>query len=321
MSETQCLWRVSKGGMNFALLDIALTESMHFKHKSFGKNTVPSKQVLITLLRMGTRNNKKNPKERNSKQKNLFTTTLKNTYIINKRDSQTIKSKFTIFALSVTIFALLIASTQPSNALLIIGDTTNSTEGLGNFEAELTYDKDAATLTVQLTNTSSLNNGGYITAFAFNNPDGAITGVMLDQEPDSFDLLGKSKKDEDFQNTVSAPPFGDFDIGASTSKEWLGGENPDKGIGVGNTGTFIFILTGSAELTEQDFVDELSSGASPNYGEQFFAVRFRGFNDDGSDKVSGMTEPSPIPEPSTMILLGFGVLGLAGYGILRKKKS
>jgi hypothetical protein len=41
---------------------------------------------------------------------------------------------------------------------------------------------------------------------------------------------------------------------------------------------------------------------------------------DAQDNVWGSTS-APIPEPATMILLGFGLLGLLGYGIHRKKKS
>jgi hypothetical protein len=214
--------------------------------------------------------------------------------------------------LSLFLFALMIfCFPQPSEALPIYGE---GIEGLGSFTGSITYSASSdveATLTVELTNTTSFGDGGYITAFAFNNPGELITGVTLKSPDFDFAPLGGS----DFQDGIRAQPFGYFDIGASVTGDWLSGGGVDEGIAVGNAETFIFTLegTGLGDLSEQSFVDELSENGE---NMQFFAVRFRGISNSPenlSDKAGGV----PVPEPATMLMVGAGLIGMAAFG--RKK--
>ncbi len=209
----------------------------------------------------------------------------------------------------VAWFSTMILAPQSSFALGIFGTGT-----LGSFTGDISYSASSATsatLIIELTNTSPLANGGFITAFAFNNPNDQITGVTLSATDTDFGLLGATP----FQDGISAPPLGsNFDIGASISSSWLtvvGPPNP--GIGVGDTETFTFTLTGTGllGLTEQSFVNELTSAG------EFIGVRFLGFEDDGSDSVGGAV----IPEPSTVFLLGAGLLVMAFGTRLRLRKQ
>ena len=103
-----------------------------------------------------------------------------------------------IFGCVLLLFATI---PQPSYAIPISG-----TGALGSFTGDFTYDNVFSQLVVTLTNTSPVANGGFLNAFAFNNPSGLITGVPTFTSPDNpnFNLLGGAS----FDNTIAAQPFG-----------------------------------------------------------------------------------------------------------------
>ena len=215
--------------------------------------------------------------------------------------------------IAFAILLLIACWSGESSATMVNLLGNNGTEGLGSFSGTLAYspiDAHDATLAISLTNTSPAGKGGYLTAIAFNNPGNDITGVSLAATSAAFQVLGGKQ----FQNGISAAPYGNFDLGASTSKDFLGGGNPNAGIAPGQSVTFSFALTGNHlnDLTSLSFTQELSSGG------QFFLARFRGFNNNGSDKVPGFvftntksTGASPAPIPSTLVLCGSALAGLA----------
>jgi len=76
------------------------------------------------------------------------------------------------------------------------------------------YNTGTSILTVSLTNTSPAGTG-FLTAFVFNNPSDLITNVAFTDDAvfTAFDLIGGPS----FQNSIDAQPFGNFDIGASST--------------------------------------------------------------------------------------------------------
>jgi hypothetical protein len=222
---------------------------------------------------------------------------------------------------------LVLASASGLRAEFISG--SGGLNNLGSFSGTVSYsftDSSSATLEFSLTNTSPAANGGFLTAFAFNNPSNLITGVTLTSlDNTNFGLLGGSG----FQDGVNGSPFGQFDIGASTGSNWEGGGNPSLGLGVGASATFTFHLTGSGldGLTVTSFFNTLSVGPGDGEGPQPFVARFRGFSDEGSDKVPGhidnedeVTTQKDSPEPASMVLCGVGLGGLLGGAYLKKRK-
>jgi hypothetical protein len=214
----------------------------------------------------------------------------------------------------VSVAALLCAAvlSVPAHAIVIVGNTANASESPptgSNFSANFIYNpvsSTSATLTIDLTNTSAPTLGGFLTAFAFNNPVDAISASSLTAtpSPSPFTQLGLG------DNTVDAQPFGHFDLGASATGGTFQGGGAPNGIAPGATGHFVFGFTGTGldALTADSFVSALSVGPGDGKGDQFFVARFRGLTGQpDSDKVPGMVF---VPEPSTYASLfaGLGVL-------------
>jgi hypothetical protein len=206
--------------------------------------------------------------------------------------------------LGLTAAMLCSLGSVASASVSIVGDPANSTSNLGNFAAALTYlatDDTSATLTIDITNTSAAANGGFLTALAFVNPGEVIDDVSVTSTLGSFDtLLGAPT----IANGISVSPFGDLDIGVSTSDSWLGGGNPNAGLGVGEAASFTFTFgadSGLLGLTELSFLAADADSEFP------FLVRFHGFEDEGSDKV-----PSEIV-PETASLAVWTVLALTAF--------
>lgn len=219
----------------------------------------------------------------------------------------------TIYILAVWFFLAIISSPQSLSAATVHFSDYGITGKNGSYDAEISYlflDDQQATLTISLTNTSKNHGAGYITALAFNNPGNRISDVVMSGTNGNFSLIGMP----DFGDEIAVSPYGFFDIGASIADGpdmWLGGNNPALGIGLGETETFTFSLTGNmlSELDELSFLEELSFPAQ-NRSESF-AVRFRG--NDGT-----LVTTSVVPLPPTIILLGTALVGLVG---LRRKFS
>ena len=190
------------------------------------------------------------------------------------------------------------------------GGPVASTSGLGTYEGKFTYDDDAGggigKLTVELTNTSPAANKGYITSFGFN-INGNATASNLTSTSSTFkkQITG-----------AGAPPFGIFEVAMTTTGGFNGGGAASKGIGVGQTVTFMFDISGpdAGSLTAIDFATELSTGTQPSKSIPILA-RFRGFRGGGSDKVPG-THVVPLPAG---VWMGMSLLG--GLGVIKARRK
>lgn len=170
-----------------------------------------------------------------------------------------------------------------------------STEALGAFTGSIDYAANSATqgtLTITLKNTSPVGNGGFLTAFVFNAVS-SVTGLTLSSSPANFGL----------DSAVTASPFGEYRFGVSTGGGFTGGGNPSRGLAVGQTGTFVFAVTSTNALALSD----ASFLVGPN--DYPFVVRFRGFENGGSDKV-------PTPTPGSLAL---GLI--AGLTAARRRRA
>ena len=212
--------------------------------------------------------------------------------------------------ISSSILTLLIG-TAHADIVLIAGDASTSMENTGSsFTGSVDYAFNTGsmgTLTIILTNTTPESVGGYLTGFVFDiaTADAGATVALSSATNANFLDTGAE----------TASPFGDFDAGASLNANWAGGGNPSDGIpaimgmNAGTTETYVFDITASdaAALSAFSFLGDNGD---------WFAVRFRGLNDGGSDKL--LITVIPLPNAA---LAGIGMLGLGlGVRTIRRRR-
>lgn len=217
--------------------------------------------------------------------------------------------------------------------------------GYGSFSGSISVDSLSATLaeiTVELTNTTApASRGGTITGFAFNNPNssaGGDIGGVVETPPgysstnSNFKAIGAPEYENGIvvDDGVNAAPFGMFDLGAALGGNWSGGGNPNNGIAIGNTASFVFKVFGTnLNNLSAASIFETPSEANPKDKDPqtlvSFVVRFRGGdNPQGwSDKAVAVEDPkdpedpedpedpNPVPAPAGGVLAAMAaVFGL-----------
>jgi hypothetical protein len=199
---------------------------------------------------------------------------------------------------AVLALGVISSLAMPALAIPIYGESDPT-----NNSADFNYDRlNALTLQVTLENTS--NYSARITGFGFDIYNGAavwLASVSGTANNDNWDF--------DFD---AIPGPGDRDAFAITGSNLWGG-SPNSGIAVNMTGAFDFLGL---------FADDVAVGN--------VVVRWQrtGYTREGSDRGYGCvpvceTPPPPtqVPEPSSLTLLGLGLLVSGGVASWRRRRA
>lgn len=195
---------------------------------------------------------------------------------------------------------MLFALTANAETISIVGNTNGT---LATATVTCTFDSNTNTLTFTITNTSPFD--ARITGIGFDLPpagNASATGLNGFSGSVTFQPAGVSFvfSDGDLGN-VPQFPGNVLDFGFLTGSNFAGG-TPNNGLPPGippnNTATFTVSGAAFAGLTEAEICNAIM-------------VRFQRVGEDGLASDVG-TPGQPTPEPATMLLLGSGLIGVAG---------
>ena len=219
------------------------------------------------------------------------------------------------------LILLAILAATCCGTLTAAADTINA-EGIylvggGNhwsYTGVISYATDSptsATVTVDLTNTSTTAASSYLTGFYLHIPGNRDAAVSLAANANGFHSLGAPS----FNASLS--PFGGLNLIAGSLFGTRNGDRLHQGLAPGATGTFTFTITegGFDTSAALGYPRALFSQVGAGGGNMDFIARFSG--SEGNLLVPGGEQPL-VPIPPTALLLGSGLLGLAGFRLFRK---